>query len=82
MELLLQLFHMEIGNQESSATLILFPLVLNVLVTGSTLYFVYQPMPFGDLVLMFAVGTRFIRAIINSKLVSFIACGLCRPHAI
>lgn len=46
----------KIGNQESSATLILFPLVLNVLVTGSILYFVYQPMPFGDLVLMFAVG--------------------------
>ncbi|WP_020561206.1 DMT family transporter [Thiofilum flexile] len=46
----------KIGNLESSATLILFPLTLNVLVTGSMLYFVYKPMPFNDLVAMFSVG--------------------------
>ncbi|MBK8454620.1 MAG: DMT family transporter [Thiofilum sp.] len=46
----------KIGNQESSATLILFPLLFNVLIAGATLYFVYKPMPFNDLMAMFAVG--------------------------
>lgn len=46
----------KIGHTENSATLILFPLVLNVIVTGFTLYFIYKPMPLHDLALMFTVG--------------------------
>lgn len=47
----------KIGNVENSATLIIFPLITNILFTGSMLYFVYKPMPLNDLVLMFLIGT-------------------------
>lgn len=46
----------KIGNLEHSATLILTPLILNILVSGGMLYFVYIPMPLGDLALMFLIG--------------------------
>jgi drug/metabolite transporter (DMT)-like permease len=46
----------KIGRVESSATLILTPLILNILVSGSLLYFVYKPMPLVDLSLMFLLG--------------------------
>ena len=47
----------KIGGQERGATLILYPLIANVLFTGALLYFVYQPMPFVDLAKMAAIGT-------------------------
>jgi len=47
----------KIGHMENAATLIIFPLIANILVTGSMLYFVYQPMPLNDLALMFLIGT-------------------------
>ena len=46
----------KIGHMENAATLIIFPLITNILVTGSMLYFVYKPMPINDLVLMFLIG--------------------------
>ncbi len=46
----------KIARQETSATLILTPLILNILVAGSMLYFVYKPMPLADLSLMFLIG--------------------------
>lgn len=46
----------KIGQLETSATLILSPLLLNIIVTGSLLYFVYKPMPLADLALMFLIG--------------------------
>ena len=46
----------KIGSQERGATLILYPLIANILFTGVLLYFVYQPMPFADLVKMAAIG--------------------------
>jgi len=47
----------KIGNLENAATLIIFPLIANILFTGSMLYFVYKPMPFNDMALMFLIGT-------------------------
>jgi S-adenosylmethionine uptake transporter len=47
----------KIGAKERSATLMLYPLIGNILFTGAVLYFVYQPMPFGDLSKMAAIGT-------------------------
>ncbi len=46
----------KIGHLENAATLILYPMITNILFSGSLLYFVYQPMPFSDLVVMFLVG--------------------------
>ncbi len=46
----------KIGATENMATMILFPLLAMILVSGSALYFVYQPMPLKDLGLMFLVG--------------------------
>lgn len=46
----------KIGNEENAAILILSPLLLSILLTGSTLYFVYTPMSLGDLSLMFLIG--------------------------
>lgn len=47
----------KIGNEENAATLIIFPLILNILFTGVMLYFVYKPMPLNDMALMFLIGT-------------------------
>jgi len=44
------------GSSENMATMILFPLLATILVSGSALYFVYKPMPLGDMALMFLVG--------------------------
>ncbi|MEZ5594226.1 MAG: DMT family transporter [Gammaproteobacteria bacterium] len=46
----------KIGQHERSATLMLYPLIANILFTGVLLYFVYQPMPFVDLSKMAAIG--------------------------
>ncbi|TXH59714.1 MAG: DMT family transporter [Thiothrix sp.] len=46
----------KIGRQEISATLILSPLILNIITSGCLLYFVYKPMPLADLCLMFLLG--------------------------
>ena len=45
-----------IGSSERSATLILYPLLANIVVAASTLYFVYRPMPFVDLAKMAGIG--------------------------
>ena len=47
----------KIGHLENAATLIIFPLIANIIVTGSMLFFVYKPMPLNDLALMFLIGT-------------------------
>ncbi len=52
----------KIGHIENAATLMLAPMVMNILVSGSLLYFVYQPMPIRDLALMFLVGTMALAA--------------------
>ena len=46
----------KIGAAERGATLVLYPLLANIVVTGSILVFVYQPMPFIDLAKMAAIG--------------------------
>lgn len=46
----------KIAPTENMATMILIPLLATIAVSGSTLYFVYKPMPLGDLALMFLVG--------------------------
>jgi len=46
----------KIGATENMATMILFPLLATILVSGGALYFVYKPMPLTDLSLMFLVG--------------------------
>ncbi len=46
----------KIGASERSSTLILYPLLANILFAGAILYFVYQPMPFVDLAKMAAIG--------------------------
>ncbi len=46
----------KIGHVENTATLMLAPMIMNILVSGSILYFVYQPMPVDDLALMFLIG--------------------------
>ncbi len=47
----------KVGNLENAATLMIFPIIANIIVTGGLLYFVYQPMPLLDLSLMFLIGT-------------------------
>ncbi len=47
----------KIGNSENAATLILFPLLASIVVTGVTLPFVYRPMSLADLSVMFLIGT-------------------------
>lgn len=46
----------KISPTENMATMILIPLLATIAVSGSALYFVYQPMPLGHLALMFLVG--------------------------
>ena len=46
----------KIGGSENMATMIVFPLLATILVSGAALYFVYKPMPVTDLGLMFLVG--------------------------
>jgi len=46
----------KISASENMATMILFPLLATIFVSGSALYFVYKPMPLLDLGLMFLVG--------------------------
>ncbi len=46
----------KIGAQENMATMILFPLIATILVTGCALYFVYKPMPIEHLGIMFLIG--------------------------
>lgn len=46
----------KISASENMATMILFPLLANILVAGCALYFVYKPMPLIDLGTMFLVG--------------------------
>ena len=46
----------KISPTENMATMIMFPLLANILITGAALYFVYQEMPFSDLATMFLVG--------------------------
>ena len=46
----------KIGGNENMATMILFPLLATILVSGSALYFVYKPMPIEHLAMMFLVG--------------------------
>lgn len=46
----------KIGNREHSHTLIVYPLLVNLLVTGACLIFVYQPMDGKTLALMAAIG--------------------------
>lgn len=46
----------KIARSERTATLILYPLLTNVVVTGTALYFVYEPMPFDVLARMAAIG--------------------------
>ncbi len=45
-----------IGATERSATLILYPVIANILFTGMMLVFVYRPMPIVDLGKMAAIG--------------------------
>ena len=47
----------KIGSQENAATLMMFPLIFNIILTGSMLYFVYKPMALIDLALMFLIGS-------------------------
>jgi S-adenosylmethionine uptake transporter len=46
----------KISATENMATMILFPLLANIIVTGGALYFVYVAMPFSDLATMFLIG--------------------------
>ena len=46
----------KISATENMATMILFPLLATIIISGSALYFVYKPMPLNDLALMFLVG--------------------------
>jgi drug/metabolite transporter (DMT)-like permease len=46
----------KIGNVENAAILILSPLLMSIMLTGGTLYFVYTPMSLSDLGLMFLIG--------------------------
>ena len=45
-----------IAGSERTATLILYPLLTNIVVATVMLYFVYQPMPFDALARMLAIG--------------------------
>ncbi|WP_353413731.1 DMT family transporter [Arenicella sp. 4NH20-0111] len=46
----------KIGSSENMATMILFPLLATIFVSGAALYFVYIPMPIEHLGMMFLVG--------------------------
>lgn len=46
----------KIGATESMAAMIMFPILAMILVSGSSLYYVYEPMPLEDLAMMFLVG--------------------------
>ena len=46
----------KVGNTESAATMILFPILGSILITGFILPFVYKPMSLADLAVMFAIG--------------------------
>ncbi len=46
----------KIGGEENMATMIVFPMLATIFVSGAALVFVYQPMPLSDLGLMFLVG--------------------------
>ena len=46
----------KIGSTENAATLILYPLLTSIIVTGCILPFVYNPMPLRDLGMMFMIG--------------------------
>ena len=46
----------KIGHLENAATLILIPMILNIILAGGILYFVYKPMPLTDLGMMFLIG--------------------------
>jgi len=46
----------KIGNREHSLTLILFPMLANILITGIALFFVYVPMPADALLACAAAG--------------------------
>ncbi len=46
----------KISSAENMATMILFPLLGTILVSGIALYFVYKPMPLEHLSMMFLVG--------------------------
>ncbi|RVU86076.1 DMT family transporter [Leucothrix sargassi] len=46
----------KIASTESAATLMLYPLLATILVTGCTLPVVYKPMPLADLSVMFLIG--------------------------
>ena len=46
----------KIAATESAATLMLFPLLTTILITGCILPFVYKPMPLADLGVMFLIG--------------------------
>ncbi len=46
----------KISGSENMATMILFPLLTTILVTGVALYFVYEPMSLKHLAMMFMVG--------------------------
>lgn len=45
-----------IGGEEQAATMMVFPLLANILVAGVGLIFVYKPMPLEDLALMCVTG--------------------------
>lgn len=46
----------KVGSSENASTLILYPLLCSILVTGSVLPFVYKPMEIQDLSVMFLIG--------------------------
>ncbi len=46
----------KIGREENSATMIVYPLLVNVVVTGAATIAFYQPMPLNALLKMFMVG--------------------------
>jgi len=46
----------KIGAREHSHTLIIYPMLVNLLVTGACLFFVYQPMQGQSLAMMAAIG--------------------------
>jgi drug/metabolite transporter (DMT)-like permease len=46
----------KIGKREHASTMILYPLLATVTVTGVVTVFVFKPMPIGDLMVMLAIG--------------------------
>ena len=47
----------KISHSESYATMIMYPLLATILVSGTVMLFVYQPMALPDLLRMFAIGS-------------------------